>query len=146
MCLSINVPVQQMLVFCALRLPCPCKCYGTKQKNPEVSVEKNVRILPQAKGRILHHEEDCTQKMKTKLTTKNGKPKFISMAEAVRQFQINTPDRFHSKPKTDCEETQAICDSVKCESADDLTASGTVCASVQSEHKESLDVASKSVY
>jgi hypothetical protein len=38
--------------------------------------------------------------MKTTLTTKNDKPKFISMAEAIRQFQTNTPDRFHSKPKT----------------------------------------------
>jgi len=37
-----------------------------------------------------------------------------------------------------------MCDTVKCESADDLTASGTVCASVQSECQESLDVASKS--
>jgi len=34
-------------------------------------------------------------------------------------------------------------DTVRCESADDLTASGTVCTSVQSEHQ---DVASKSVY
>jgi len=38
--------------------------------------------------------------MKETLTTKNSKPKFISMAEAIRQFQTNTPDRFHSKPKT----------------------------------------------
>lgn len=51
-------------------------------------------------GQSLHREEDCTQKMKTTLTTKNDKPKFISMAEAIRQFQTNTPDRFHSKPKT----------------------------------------------
>jgi hypothetical protein len=36
-----------------------------------------------------------------------------------------------------------MCDIVKCESADDLTTSGTVCASVQSEHQETLDVASK---
>jgi len=38
--------------------------------------------------------------MKATLTTKNNKSKFISMAEAIRQFQANTPDRFHSKPKT----------------------------------------------
>jgi hypothetical protein len=48
----------------------------------------------------VHREEDCTQKTKALLTTKNGKPKFISMAEAIRKFQTNTPDRFHSKPKT----------------------------------------------
>jgi hypothetical protein len=46
----------------------------------------------------------------------------------------------------DCEETQAVCGAVKCESAGDIAASGTVCTSVQSDCQETVDTASKSPY
>jgi hypothetical protein len=39
-----------------------------------------------------------------------------------------------------------MCDTVKCESADDLAASGTVRTSVQSEHQETAHVESKCAF
>ena len=46
-------------------------------------------------------QEYCNFKRKGSPLIENCQPtKFISLAEAVCRFQTNTPDRFHSRPKT----------------------------------------------
>jgi hypothetical protein len=74
-------------------------------------VNKSISLLkknPYVDAAIHDNTVDCDQclfyvkvKREGSPMTENCQPKkYISMAEAVCRFQKNTPDRFHSKPRT----------------------------------------------
>ncbi|PSN57200.1 Glycine--tRNA ligase [Blattella germanica] len=69
----------------------------TASKKRQHGEGRKTRSSVRPLGRLFHEAEDVLHRKKEEKMPTN---KFISVAEAVRQFQVGTPDRFHSKPKS----------------------------------------------
>ncbi|XP_069698789.1 targeting protein for Xklp2-like isoform X2 [Periplaneta americana] len=72
---------------------------ATKAKKSHVS-RGSSSAQSRPKGKLLFSKEDIHKRKASSPIAQYAQPcKFISMAEAVRRFHANTPDRFHTKPK-----------------------------------------------